>query len=131
MREMGRCRIGFDIGGTFTDVVLFDEDKGNYQSAKVSSTPSDPSMGAAEGIEKILSKSCLSGQSVEFLCHGTTVGTNAILEGKLARTALVTTGGFRDVLEIGRQRRPIPPRGSLFIFISIPKLPFTSTPVCR
>ena len=106
MREMGRCRIGFDIGGTFTDVVLFDEDTGKYQSAKVSSTPSDPSMGAVEGIEKILSKSSLSGQGVEFLCHGTTVGTNAILEGKLAKTALVTTRGFRDVLEIGRQRRP-------------------------
>jgi len=103
---MGRCRIGFDIGGTFTDVVLFDEETGSYHSAKVSSTPADPSMGAQRGIEKILSKCGLSGQSVEFLCHGTTVGTNAILEGKLAKTALVTTSGFRDVLEIGRQRRP-------------------------
>lgn len=103
---MGRCGIGFDIGGTFTDVVLFDEDTGKYHSVKVSSTPGDPSVGAIEGIEKILSKSSLYGQMVEFLCHGTTVGTNAILEGKLAKTALITTKGFRDVLEIGRQRRP-------------------------
>jgi N-methylhydantoinase A len=105
MREMARCRIGFDIGGTFTDVVLFNEETGQYKSVKVSSTPADPSTGAAEGIEKILSPS-YSGQMVKFLCHGTTVGTNAILEGKLAKTALVTTKGFRDVLEIGRQRRP-------------------------
>lgn len=103
---MGRCRIGFDIGGTFTDVVLFDEDTGVYQSTKVSSTPADPSISAREGIGKILSKTNLSGEAVEFLCHGTTVGTNAILEGRLARTALVTTEGFRDVVEIGRQRRP-------------------------
>ena len=103
---MSRCRIGFDIGGTFTDVVLFDELTGKYLSAKVSSTPADPSVGAVEGIRKILSQSSLSGKMVTFLCHGTTVGTNAILEGKLAKTALVTTRGFRDVLEIGRQRRP-------------------------
>jgi N-methylhydantoinase A len=63
-------------------------------------------MGAIEGIQRILSKSDQSGQEVEFLCHGTTVGTNAILEGRLAKTALITTRGFRDVLEIGRQRRP-------------------------
>ena len=103
---MSGCRIGFDIGGTFTDVVLFDELTGKYISAKVSSTPADPSVGAVEGIGKILSQSSLSGERVKFLCHGTTVGTNAILEGRLAKTALITTKGFRDVLEIGRQRRP-------------------------
>jgi N-methylhydantoinase A len=103
---MGRCRIGFDIGGTFTDVILYDEETGEYQSSKVSSTPKDPSIGATEGIGKILSKCRLDGRDVEFLCHGTTVGTNAILEGKLAKTALITTQGFRDVIEIGRQRRP-------------------------
>jgi N-methylhydantoinase A/oxoprolinase/acetone carboxylase beta subunit len=101
---MGRRRIGFDIGGTFIDMILFDGDTGEYQSAKVSSRPADPSISATEGIEKILSKSH-SNQIIAFLRHRTTVGTNAILEGKLAGTALVTTKGFRDVLKIRRRRR--------------------------
>ncbi len=105
MRETG-SRIGFDIGGTFTDIVFFDAAEGAYKSMKVSSTPSDPSVGAVNGIRRALSESERSGGQVAFLSHGTTVGTNAVLEGKLARTALITTEGFRDVLEIGRQRRP-------------------------
>lgn len=103
---MKNSRIGFDIGGTFTDVILFDEGEGIYYSVKTSSTPKDQSIGATTGIKKILERNEKSGESVSYLSHGTTVGTNAILEGKLAKTALIATKGFRDVLEIGRQRRP-------------------------
>ena len=103
---MNRCRIGFDIGGTFTDIILYDEQEGVYHSAKIQSTPPDHSKGAVIGIEKILNQANRKGEQVEYLSHGTTVGTNAVLEGKLAKTSLITTRGFRDVLEIGRQRRP-------------------------
>jgi N-methylhydantoinase A len=104
--RMSRCRIGIDIGGTFTDVILYDEEEGVYHSAKTHSTPPDQSRGAVIGIEKILKQTGRRGSDVEYLSHGTTVGTNAVLEGKLAKTALITTRGFRDILEIGRQRRP-------------------------
>src|SRR3989338_5681881 len=103
---MKKCRIGFDIGGTFTDIILFDEEEGIYYSAKTHSTPTDQSRGAVIGIEKILKQTGKNGNQVDYLSHGTTVGTNAVLEGKLAKTALITTKGFKDVLEIGRQRRP-------------------------
>lgn len=103
---MSRCRIGIDVGGTFTDIILFDPQEGVYHSAKTPSTPPDPSKGAIIGLEKILEQTGRRGTEVDYLSHGTTVGTNAVLEGKLAKTALITTRGFRDVLEIGRQRRP-------------------------
>ena len=103
---MSTIRIGIDIGGTFTDIMLFDETEGIYHSAKTHSTPPDQSRGAVIGIDKILKQTGRQGAQVGYLSHGTTVGANAVLEGKLARTALITTKGFRDVLEIGRQRRP-------------------------
>ena len=103
---MSNIRIGIDIGGTFTDIILFDETEGVYHSAKTHSTPPDQSRGAVIGIDKILKQTGRQGSQVGYLSHGTTVGANAVLEGKLARTALITTKGFRDVLEIGRQRRP-------------------------
>ncbi|CAN5578616.1 hydantoinase/oxoprolinase family protein [soil metagenome] len=95
---MTRSRVGVDVGGTFTDLVALTGDR--IVTAKVPSTPGDQSLGvmsvlAAAGVE-----------DVEVLAHGTTVATNALLERKGARTALVTTEGFRDIIEIGRQNRP-------------------------
>jgi len=91
-------RIAIDTGGTFTDCVWFD--RGRLRMLKVFSTPDDPSRAIVEALEKI---GCLDSLT---LLHGTTVGTNTILQRKGARVALVTTAGFEDVIEIGRQARP-------------------------
>jgi len=91
-------RIGVDTGGTFTDFVALID--GNLQTAKVLSTPDDPSRAIAEGLEKL----GLDSAGVD-LVHGTTVGTNAVLEGKGAKVAFVTTTGFADMLSLGRQNR--------------------------
>jgi N-methylhydantoinase A len=90
-------RLSTDVGGTFTDGVLLDEETGKITVSKVSSTPENPAIGTIEGIERF--KVPLA--EVSFLSHGTTVVINALIEGKGAKTALVTTRGFRDVLEIG------------------------------
>ena len=99
-------RLGVDIGGTFTDVTLMDETSGQIQFAKVSSTPRDPSRGFLEAVQRILRQGGIEPGDVSFIVHGTTIATNAIIEKKLARTAFVTTDGFRDMLEIARQIRP-------------------------
>lgn len=96
-------RIGVDVGGTFTDVVAIDED-GRLQGVKTPSTPDHPDEGVIEGLGRAR-ESGVTVAGLEFLGHGTTVSTNAVLEGELPPTALVTTEGFRDVLEIGRQDR--------------------------
>ena len=88
-------RVGIDIGGTFTDLAVVDEETGETSVIKVPSTPSDYASGVIDALG-----SAGSGPEVGFLAHATTVVTNAILESKGARTALVTTRGFRDVLEI-------------------------------
>ncbi|WP_312911206.1 hydantoinase/oxoprolinase family protein [Natronosalvus caseinilyticus] len=95
--------VGVDVGGTFTDVVLATED--GLTTAKVPST-ADQSEGVLEGIEKACEKAALPPESVETFTHAMTVSVNALLEGDGATTALITTEGFRDVLEIGRQDRP-------------------------
>jgi len=93
-------RIAVDTGGTFTDCVWIDPARGQLRMLKVFSTPADPSRAIVEALRKI-------GHAGEFiLLHGTTVGTNTLLERKGARTALVTTAGFEDAIEIGRQARP-------------------------
>jgi N-methylhydantoinase A len=97
-----RIRIGVDTGGTFTDFVF--ESAGTLQLFKVPSTPDDPSRAITEGLQRII-QAIGNAVSVEVV-HGTTVGTNALLQRRGARTALVTTGGFEDVIEIGRQARP-------------------------
>jgi N-methylhydantoinase A len=99
-------RLGVDIGGTFTDAILWDEEARVARIAKVPSTPDDPSRGFLRVVETILCQDGTSPAEVGMLVHGTTVATNAIIEGKIARTAFVTTDGFRDLLEIGRQNRP-------------------------
>src|SRR6202043_1775710 len=93
-------RIAIDTGGTFTDCVWRDGNRGRTHMLKVFSTPADPSQAIVTALRKIGHEGDL------ILLHGTTVGTNTLLERKGARTALVTTAGFEDAIEIGRQARP-------------------------
>ena len=99
-------RIGIDIGGTFTDLVFMSPD-GRVERAKVLSTPDDYSRGIATALEQTLAAGRLRIEDIVQVMHGTTVATNAIVEGKGARVALITTRGFRDALEIGRLRMPV------------------------
>ena len=98
-------RIGIDVGGTFTDIVLLDDATGQVWSTKVPSTPRDPSVGALDGLKRILTLSETTPGNVGFVGHGTTIATNMVIEGKGAKTALLTTKGFRDILEIRRAWR--------------------------
>ena len=101
-----RYRLGVDIGGTFTDATLINEETGEIRVGKVPSTPQDPSHGFMEATHRILRDAGVSPNEVGYVVHGTTVATNSIIEGKVARTGFVTTDGFRDLLEIQRQIRP-------------------------
>ena len=99
-------RLAIDIGGTFTDATLIDEETGGVSIAKVLTTPSDPSEGFMQAVERALAAGGVEAGQVGFVVHATTVATNAIIEGKIARSGFVTTEGFRDLLEIARQVRP-------------------------
>ncbi len=99
-------RIGVDSGGTFTDVCLFDEDSGKVEIWKVSSTPDDPSRGITTGVVEGLDQVGKTAKDLSFLGHGTTVATNALIELRGVKTGLIVSDGFRDLLEIGRQKRP-------------------------
>ncbi|GIH27813.1 5-oxoprolinase [Acrocarpospora phusangensis] len=99
-------RLGVDVGGTFTDILLIDEDSGRSFRAKTSSTPHDQSVGVLTGIGKVCAAASTSLESIGQVMHGTTVATNAILEGKGAKVGLVTTAGFRQVLQIARSFVP-------------------------
>jgi N-methylhydantoinase A len=99
-------RLGIDVGGTFTDFSLFEEHTETLINFKVPTTPNDPSEGIIDGIKGIIRKHGIDPNKIDYLGHGTTIATNAILELKGAKTALITTKGFRDILEIGRQKRP-------------------------
>lgn len=94
-------RLSTDVGGTFTDGVLLDEATGQIQISKVLTTPANPALGTMESILKF----GVNLEEVSFLVHGTTVVINALIESKGATTALITTDGFRDILEIGRSNR--------------------------
>ena len=99
-------RLGIDIGGTFTDATLVHEETGELRIGKVPSTPKDPSAGFMEATLRILRENEVAPDEVTYVVHGTTVATNSIIEGKIARAGFVTTDGFRDMLEIARQIRP-------------------------
>jgi N-methylhydantoinase A len=101
----GRVRIAVDIGGTFTDIALL-TDAGLIHQSKISSTPADPSVAVIDGVAQLLAELSIDPAVVAEVLHGTTVGSNTILQRKGARTGLITTRGFRDVLEIGRIRMP-------------------------
>ncbi len=98
-------RIGIDIGGTFTDLVAHGN-SGRMWRVKVLTTPANPAQGALESLRRFLRESMVSPRRVKVVIHATTLASNALLQGKGAKTALLTTEGFRDVLEIGRQNRP-------------------------
>jgi N-methylhydantoinase A len=102
---MRRVRVGVDIGGTFTDIVALDED-GRIHTKKVSSSVDDYARAIVDGLREVFEETGLSGAEVVEVLHGTTVASNAILELRGARTGLITTKGFRDVLEIRRLRMP-------------------------
>lgn len=99
-------RIGIDVGGTFTDVTLLDAETGKYFNYKLSSTPSDQSAAIAAGARESMELYGVRPEQIDYFGHGTTVATNMIIERKGAKTALITTKGFADVLEIARQVRP-------------------------
>jgi len=98
--------IGIDTGGTFTDLVLVAPERGRWHYHKVPTFTADPAKCILDGVAELLQLAAVKPAEVDFLVLGTTLATNAVLEGKWARTGLITTRGFRDVLELARQRRP-------------------------
>src|SRR4051812_35207693 len=121
---MAMVSLGLDIGGTFTDVIMADRTTGRLWTTKTPSTPADPSVGFFVGVEKVLRLGGAAAGDIAAVFHGSTVATNAILEGKGAKTGMIVTAGFKYVLEIGRHdiprkenlyawvkpKRPVPPR---------------------
>lgn len=105
MTNNGKYRIGVDIGGTFTDGTLINTETGDITTSKVLTTPGDPSLGFIAAVRRLIVDQVPT-SAVDHVVHATTVATNAIIEGKTAPTAFVTTSGFRDMLEIARQIRP-------------------------
>lgn len=105
MADKGVFRLGCDIGGTFTDFVLVDSGSGKILTNKCLTTPGDPSEAVEQGIGELLTKTPGFVPHIEEFIHGTTLVINAIIERKGARTGLITTRGFRDVLELGREIR--------------------------
>ena len=122
-------RLGIDVGGTFTDVVLFDDVSGQVETAKLPTTPDDLSIGAADGVHRILEQAGFGGDRVAFVGHGTTIATNLLIEGKGARTALLTTRGFRDILEIRRLSRH--DRADLYDLFFANPTPLVPRRLCR
>src|SRR3984957_5388786 len=96
--------LGVDVGGTFTDAVLLAADT-TLHTAKVPSTPAEQSRGVLEAVRAVLARAGAEPGEVERFAHGMTVATNALLQGRTARTALIATEGFTDVIELGRQAR--------------------------
>ena len=100
-----RARLGVDIGGTFTDLVVIDDATGTARVGKVLTTAKDPAHGVEDGIHALLDEAGVRSDAVRAVVHGTTLATNALIERKGAKTALLTTEGFRDALEIRREGR--------------------------
>ena len=100
------ARLGVDVGGTFTDLALWDEARRRLTVFKLPSVPGNPADGILAGLRSIIVRDGVAPADLSFVAHGTTVATNALLEKKGARTAVITTRGFRDLLEIARQKRP-------------------------
>src|SRR5262249_47637442 len=112
---MAHYALALDVGGTFTDVMLMHRESGQLWTVKTPSTPADPSQGFFLGIQRILPLAGITPGAVEHVLHGSTVATNAILEGKGASTGMITTEGFKYVLEIGRHA--IPRRANLYAWV--------------
>src|SRR5262249_54904373 len=105
LRPMGRYRVTVDTGGTFSDFVYVNEETDEVSVAKLPSTPDDPSRAILAGVQVLLDKG-VAPSDISYFCHGTTVGTNALLEGKGVRTGLLVTKGFRGIYEVAEQCRP-------------------------
>jgi N-methylhydantoinase A len=105
---MSRYRVTVDTGGTFSDFVYLDEASGQVSITKVASTPDDPSRAILQGIEALTTRG-VAANDIGFFCHGTTVGTNALLEGKGVKTGLLVTAGFRGIYPVAEQARPYGP----------------------
>jgi N-methylhydantoinase A len=110
-------RLGVDVGGTFTDLLLVDEDSGTTHRAKTPSTPLDQSVGVLVGIEKVCALAGIDPSQIDHVMHGTTVATNAVLEGKGAKVGLIVTQGYKQVLQVARSFVP----GGLAAWIIWPK----------
>lgn len=120
-------RVGCDVGGTFTDVLLVNMENGDFFTAKVPSTPEDSSQGVLNGIEKACRIAGITMSDIEQVTHGTTVATNAVLTGKGAKVALVTTKGYRQVLQIARSYVPGGLGGWIFYQKTPPLAPLNLT----
>jgi len=107
------CRLGIDVGGTFTDLLLFDEQSGSLRLLKTPSTPDDQSAGIMSGIAALVGEAGVGAGEIERLLHGTTVPTNTVLEAKGARVGLLVTQGFEQILHLARSRTPGPLAGWL------------------
>ena len=124
MHSSERYRAGIDIGGTFTDLVLIEDESGERAVGKTLTTPEDPSGAVQEGLVELLEREGLEASGLETIIHGTTLVTNALIERKGAATALLTTEDFRDAVAIGTEHR----YDMYDIFIEKPSSPSGSPP---
>ncbi|MBI2989327.1 MAG: hydantoinase/oxoprolinase family protein [Deltaproteobacteria bacterium] len=117
---MAKYRVTVDTGGTFSDFVFFNEETGKISITKVSSTPKEPFQAVLNGVQELLDQG-VAAKDISFFCHGTTVGTNTLLEGKGAKTGLLVTAGFRGIYEVMEQTRGYGP-ATYDLFFEKPKL---------
>ncbi|MFZ9478474.1 MAG: hydantoinase/oxoprolinase N-terminal domain-containing protein, partial [Steroidobacteraceae bacterium] len=120
-------RLGVDVGGTFTDLLLVQEKTGQTWSAKVPSTPADQSIGVLNGIKRVCERAGIDPSQIDHVMHGTTVATNTVLTGTGARCGLVTTKGYRQVLQIARSYVPGGLGGWIIYNKSLPMAPLACT----
>jgi N-methylhydantoinase A len=120
-------RLGVDVGGTFTDLFLVNEKSGRILTSKVPSTPADQSIGVLNGIERVCAKAGIEAHAIDHVMHGTTVATNTVLTGTGARCGLVTTKGYRQVLQIARSFVPGGLGGWVIYNKSLPMAPLSCT----
>jgi len=120
-------RLGVDVGGTFTDLLLVNEKTGQTWKAKISSTPSDQSVGVLRGIDRVCKQAGVAPEEIQHVMHGTTVATNTVLTGSGARVGLVTTTGYRQVLQIARSFVPGGLGGWVIYNKSLPMAPLALT----
>lgn len=120
-------RLAVDVGGTFTDLLLFNEKTSELTLTKTPSTPHDPSVGVLTGILKVAEKADIDPNEVSLILHGTTVATNAVLEGKGAQVGLITTRGFEQILHVARGQTPGPLAGWIIMIKPDPLAPLELT----
>src|SRR5512145_3257079 len=120
-------RLGVDVGGTFTDLLLVNEKTGQTWKAKVSSTPADQSEGVLRGIERVCGLAGIDAEEIDHVMHGTTIATNTVLTGTGARVGLVTTRGYRQVMQIARSFVPGGLGGWVIYNKSLPMAPLALT----